>query len=92
MCPYGDKPDCFNCSLPDCKANIKEIKHQEAIRLQEINQIRDNQIMEEYRQGVSVDAICKHYNMSLSGLYYKLEKAGFEVKRRRKRRGKNQIS
>jgi len=93
MCPYGNRPDCFNCSLPDCKASVKEVKHQEAIRLQEINEKRDNQIVEEYRQGVTVEALCKHYNMSISGLYYKLDKAGIpREKKRRKKRGQNKIS
>jgi len=92
MCPYGNNPDCFNCELPDCKASIKEIKHQEALRLQEYNAIRDNTIVEEYKQGVPVESLCAHYNMSISGLYYKLEKAGIKREKKRRKSGKTKIS
>lgn len=84
MCPFKNEPDCFNCPLPDCAANTKELSRQDkiahGIRLRK----KEQAIVDEYLRGASNDAILMRFHTSTTRLKQILSKAGVEYKPNRR--------
>ena len=78
MCPFQDKPDCFNCPLDDCKADTHETTKQDSANHGKKLTDKEKAILNDYQKGVANDAILMRYNTSISRLKQILKRAGIE--------------
>ena len=87
MCPFGNKPDCFSCPLPDCKAKTIDIARQLAIEKAEKREERDKVIVDEYLKGADIEGLSERYGFKdQSNVRRILRKAGVDFKKIRKER------
>ena len=84
MCPFGNKPDCFSCPLPDCTANTKQLSRQEKVTNEKKLNNKEQAILADYKNGVSTDAIYMRYNINISQLKRILGKAGIDYKKNKR--------
>lgn len=86
MCPMGDKPDCFNCPLPDCAADTKDINRQNAVLKILAREARNKEIIELWEQGASVEGLADRFGLTRTFVCEILRKAGIDVKKETQKR------
>ena len=68
-CPFKE-PDCFNCPYEDCIATVKDINRQNRIQTEKeeyaARVLRNKDIIKAYEIGVSIEALCSMYSLSIS--------------------------
>lgn len=68
-----DEPDCLNCPYPDCIATMRDINRQNRIqaekKMREFRRKRNEEILELYNQGYSVETLGKRYNITKARIY-----------------------
>lgn len=84
MCPYKGIPDCFNCSLPDCKADSHELNHQEHLIKRKQREKREESIKQDFRNGLRVFELADKYKVSDSRITQILRERGVNVRLEKK--------
>ena len=87
MCPYEEKPDCFNCPFSDCKADTRDLSRQLAVERAEARKERDRIIVEAYLKGADTEGLAERFGFSgTSNVCRILKRAGIDCKKIRKER------
>ena len=86
-CPMGNKPDCFNCPLPDCMANTHDLSRQARVEREESNSERDQIIVRDYLKGADINGLAERFGFKdESNVCRILKKEGIDYKKIRKER------
>lgn len=78
------EPDCEHCKYHDCIATYDDVKRQEAYKNEKYYKKRNENIVNAFKGGATVDGLAEKYDMSNSGILYILRQNGIKINRGRK--------
>ena len=81
-CPMGNRPDCFNCPLPDCNASTLDMSRQECVKKEDAMIARDKVIVSEYLKGAEINGLAERFGFKdPTSIRRILKRAGVDFKR-----------